>query len=308
MNKMEIQKIKGALWGSIVGDALGVPHEFKMREELEESPVVSMEEYGTHNQPKGTWSDDSSLILCSLISLSKNGLDFTKLMELFVDWLENSFCTPHGEVFDIGDSTMEAILTFRRGGEALFCGGDQVWQNGNGSLMRMLPVSIFLKDFSSEHVIEKSLECSSLTHRHSRSQVSCGFYSILVKYLLKGLAFEKAYDRTLGIIKSHIPVNEMKEFSRVLDKSILNGERISSTGYVIHSLEASLYCISSTKSFKGAVLKAVNLGFDTDTTAAITGSLAGIIYGYAEIPEDWLRVIVRREFIENTIDQFILSL
>ena len=129
---MDTETIKGALWGSIVGDALGVPHEFKMREELEESPVVSMEAYGTHNQPKGTWSDDTSLTLCTLVSLTKNRLDLVKLMDVFVDWLENAYCTPHGELFDIGDSTMEAILNFRRGVEATLCGGNQVWQNGNG--------------------------------------------------------------------------------------------------------------------------------------------------------------------------------
>lgn len=308
MNERIIDKVKGALWGSVIGDALGVPHEFKMREELEESPVIAMEEFGSHNQPKGTWSDDSSLTLCTLISLAENKLDFTKMMGLFVDWLENGFCTPHGQVFDIGDSTMEAILTFRRGEAATLCGGDQVWQNGNGSLMRILPLSIFIKDFSNEEIISLSSECSSMTHRHIRSQISCGFFSFLVKNLLQKLSFVDAYEKAIKSIEKCIPKEEVKEFSRILDKSILKGERVSSTGYVIHSLEASLYCIYSTNNFKGAVLKAVNLGFDTDTTASITGGLAGIIYGYDEIPQEWRNVIAQREFIEGTIDKFIVSL
>ena len=114
-------RMRGGLWGSITGDALGVPHEFKMREELEESPVVGMEGYGTHNQLPGTWSDDSSLTLCSMISLTESGLDFVEMMKLFLKWLEEGYCTPHGKVFDIGDATMEAILPFKRGEVPEFC-------------------------------------------------------------------------------------------------------------------------------------------------------------------------------------------
>ena len=174
-------RIKGALWGSIVGDALGVPHEFKMREELEESPVTCMEEYGTHNQPKCTWSDDSSLSLCTLVSLTEKGLDFDHQMSLFLIWIEKGYMTPHGEVFDIGNSTMESILNFKRGAPPVECGGNQTWQNGNGSLMRILPLSIYLKDLPEKEIIKLSYDSSSLTHGHKRSQISCAFYSLLVK-------------------------------------------------------------------------------------------------------------------------------
>ena len=174
-----------------------------------------------------------------------------------------------------------------------------------GALMRMLPFSIFIKDLSNEEIISLSSQCSSLTHRHIRSQIVCSLYSILVKNLLQGKSFEKAYSNTLEVIRPYIQEAEVKEFSRILDMSIVQGERISSTGYVIHSLESSIYCLATTDSFKSAVLKAVNLGFDTDTTVAVTGGLAGIIYGYEGIPKEWLQVIVKNELIESKIEEFI---
>lgn len=303
----QASKIKGSLWGSVIGDALGVPHEFKMREEFEANPVNKMEGFGTHDQPPGTWSDDTSLSLCTMISLSQKGLDFNDQMSLFLKWLEEGFCTPHGKVFDIGDSTMESILNYKRGVNLFECGGRQVWQNGNGSLMRILPLSINLKNQRDEVIIEETSKSSSLTHGHNRSQLTCSFYSLFLKRLLNCMDFSTAYLETINVIGPKMEA-EKEEFSRILDQSILKGERISSTGYVIHSLEASLYCVNSTNSFKDAVLKAVNLGFDTDTTAAITGGIAGAIYGYESIPSEWINVIVRKDFIEEVINGFIQSL
>lgn len=307
MSEFTQVRIKGSLWGSVIGDALGVPHEFKMRDEFEANPIDGMEGFGTYNQPPGTWSDDTSLSLCTMISLTQKGLDYNNQMSLFLKWLEEGFCSPHGEVFDIGDSTIESILNFKRGVNLFDCGGRQVWQNGNGSLMRILPLSINLKNQTDEFIIEETSKSSSMTHGHHRSQLACAFYSLFLKRLLSGLDFSAAYQETIKVIGPKMD-EEKEEFSRILDQSILKGERISSTGYVIHSLEASLYCVYSTDSFKDAVLKAVNLGFDTDTTAAITGGIAGAIYGYESIPGEWKNVIVRKDFIEEVITGFIQSL
>ncbi len=135
-------KIQDAIIGFIVGDALGVPVEFESRESLKINPVKDMREYGTYHQPKGTWSDDTSMTLCSMESLV-NGLDYNDLMDKFSNWMKSGYMTARNEVFDIGIGTQDAIHRFLNGTDALSCGGKDEFDNGNGSLMRMLPVAFY---------------------------------------------------------------------------------------------------------------------------------------------------------------------
>jgi ADP-ribosylglycohydrolase len=135
--------ITGGIYGLCVGDALGVPVEFAARDELEKDPVTDMRGYGTYNMPPGTWSDDTSLTLCLLESLAQ-GLDYADIMQRFYSWLFESAYTPHGHTFDCGKTTMEAIYRFARGTEPVLCGGAAETDNGNGSLMRILPLAFYL--------------------------------------------------------------------------------------------------------------------------------------------------------------------
>ena len=142
INKQDV--IKSGIFGVIVGDALGVPVEFTSRSERKADPVVNMREYGTHSQPKGTWSDDSSMALASLDSIIQNGeINYDDMMDRFRDWKINGNYTPHGKVFDVGITCSRAISQYGSGVNATECGCSGERDNGNGSLMRIMPVSLY---------------------------------------------------------------------------------------------------------------------------------------------------------------------
>ena len=299
--------------GLCVGDALGVPVEFMSREELKEKPVVDMRSYGTYNQPVGTWSDDTSMTLGLVDSLSK-GLDYDDIMKNFIKWFEEGDYTPFGEVFDVGMATRKALARYLEGVPALECGGKSEYDNGNGSLMRILPIVFYLKSIYRDKLEDEAFEIianvSSLTHAHRRSQIGCGIYISIAYMILRDMDLRRAID--LGVLKAMEYYKRQDGFKEELDYyERLEGkdfdktpiDEISSSGYVVNSLEASIWCLMTTSNYRDCVLKAVNLGKDTDTVAAIAGGLAGLYYGYEEIPKEWIEKIVRREYIEKLCEK-----
>lgn len=278
--------VKDALLGLAVGDALGVPVEFMSRQTISENPVTDMRAYGTHNQPGGTWSDDSSLTFC-LAEMLCNEYDLDTLARHFVNWKENAYWTAHDEVFDIGIATTQAINLLKKGTSALFAGGHEEHHNGNGSLMRILPLLFYTRNKTIEKRFNYVTEVSSLTHRHIISIVSCFIYLEYALKLLNGtdkfLALELTRIQTSKFLteKTLISDEYLHKFKRVLtDKYFdkLDESVVYSSGYVLHTLEASIWCILNTNDYKDAVLKAVNLGQDTDTTGAVTGAGRFIIW------------------------------
>ena len=302
-------KILGGLWGAIIGDALGVPVEFTSRAARKEDLVIGMQEYGTHNQPKGTWSDDSSLLLCTVESLL-NGFDLNNMGRQFVRWYTKGYWTPWGTIFDIGGATRHAIHRLAKGTDPEEAGDNDEGSNGNGSLMRILPVGLFFVDLPDDELLDYAHRVSSLTHRHPRSQMACGFYCLMPARLLKRLTIEDSYRQAIASSSQHYRAlffsQEIPHFKRLFSGTIGNlpEDEIASDGYVIHTLEASIWCLFNSNSFQDAVLKAVNLGGDTDTTGCVTGGLAGVYYGFEAIPKDWLGAIVREKDIGNLLSQF----
>ncbi|MGB0522447.1 MAG: ADP-ribosylglycohydrolase family protein [Flammeovirgaceae bacterium] len=306
--------IKGAIFGLAVGDALGVPVEFRSRESLKASPVTEMGGYGTHNQPPGTWSDDSSMTFCLMESLC-NGYDLKDLGHKFQEWLYHAYWTPHGEVFDHGNATAAAIKNLRRGIEPIHCGGMEEDSNGNGSLMRILPLAFYVRNHSIAERFQLTKEVSSVTHAHFRSVLGCFIYIELALALMKGKSAEVAYHNMRVTVNAFIQQQdwnqqEVNVYNRVLvqDISSLPEDAISGSGYVLHALEASIWCLLTADTYQDTVLKAVNLGEDTDTTAAIAGGIAGILYGYEAIPAFWIAQLARMEDIQDLIDRFAASL
>lgn len=310
-------KIHSALFGLAVGDALGVPVEFKNRDYLKRFPVTDMMEYGSHRQPKGTWSDDSSLAFCLAESLSK-GYDINDIGEKFVKWRNEEIWTPHGKVFDIGISTNQAINSIESGIKPILAGGFSEMDNGNGSLMRIIPLLFYIKDLSIEKRFDIIKDVSSITHAHIRSVLSCFIYLEYALNLLNKNDKWQAYKKMQIDVKNFLNSNaicsqrEMDKFHRILELKVsdydvqvlyeLKESEIGSGGYVLESLEASLWCILTSNSYKETVLKAVNLGDDTDTTGAVTGGLAGLLYGYESIPEKWIDVLARKDDITKLCD------
>jgi ADP-ribosylglycohydrolase len=294
--------VLSGLMGVCVGDALGVPVEFTSRVERSINPVKTMIGYGTYNQPPGTWSDDSSLTFC-LAEVLCQGFNLDKIAQAFCRWCEEGYWTPHGVVFDIGITTSNALDRIQKGVSPLLAGDDSEERNGNGSLMRILPMVYLHKTLDFPTLIQRVHECSAITHAHARSRMSCGIYISIAQALLEGLNPQEAYQEGLSKIKEIYGqekyAEEMPHFARIFHGNLetLPVEKIQSGGYVLHSLEAALWCLLTSQSFAETVLKAVNLGKDTDTTAAITGGLAGIYYGIEKIPQEWIDTIARKHDI-----------
>lgn len=308
---MDSNRILGAVLGHAAGDALGVPVEFQPREARTADPVRGMRGYGAHGQPPGTWSDDTSLML-SLLEGLKTGVDYRRQAELFVAWRDEARWTPHGEVFDIGGTTNQAISRLRRGVDPLAAGPAGERDNGNGALMRILPLA-FLDDLSDARLADTAMNASRLTHGHPRSQAACVLFVLLARRLLEGAPPAEAYRASLetaGALFGGSPfVGEKPAFDRYLSGGLagLDAADIRSSGYVVHTLEAAVWCLLTETGFAAAVLKAVNLGDDTDTTGAVAGGLAGAAYGASSIPGKWLDALARRDDIEKLVEEFLNS-
>lgn len=296
--------IKATLLGIAVGDALGVPSEFTDRQSLLFHPVSGMMGYGTHNQPPGTWSDDSALTFC-LAEAIADGFDLDKTATNFVKWLQKGFWTPYRQVFDISLTTQSAIKKLAKGKSPLISGDTNENSNSNGSLMRIMPLIYILQNKPLEERFEVVRQVSAITHAHIRSVIACFYYVELSLLLMDGMDKFEAYrsinDKMPGYLEElEIPLVELKIFRKVFEGMLenLSSDEIVSDGYVLHTLETSVWCFLNTDSYTGAVLKAINLGADTDTNGAVTGGLAALYYGLDSIPEKWLRTIARRTDIE----------
>lgn len=307
-----MKHIKDAILGVAIGDAVGVPFEFRTSEQMALNPAKDITGYGTHNQPPGTWSDDSSLTFCLAESLIK-GYDLKDMSERFIAWKEKAYWTAHGQVFDIGLTTAQSISQLKRiieRGEVemlnmLKYSGDE-YDNGNGSLMRIIPLLVYIKDKAIKTQFEIIWEVSALTHKHIRAAMSCLIYLRLAEKIYKGLNKVTAYSEVRMEVLEFWNLMELSDyerghFKRVIENDIRETkiEDLKSGGYVIESLEASLWFFLQRNSFEDTILGSINLGHDTDTTAAITGGLAGLYYGENGIPEYWRASLVALENIQD---------
>ena len=288
-----MSKVRDAIIGHAVGDAMGVPLEFKSREELLKNPVTKMIGFGTHNVAEGTWSDDTSMMIATIDSINaKNGIDLYDIALKFSAWKNRGSYTPFGEVFDIGNTCAKAIENFDEGhDEPTTCGLTDINSNGNGSLMRILPIAYYAieKHLKDTEILELVRQISSITHAHEISILGCYIYVRYVMFILNGKDKLAAYNMTKAVDYTMFSEEARAPYERLIkgDISKLNVNDIKSTGYVVDSLEACIWVLLKSENYKEAIIGAINLGGDTDTIGALTGALAGIIYGYDYIPEEW---------------------
>lgn len=304
--------ISSAIMGFAVGDALGVPVEFLSREKMDRNPLKDMIEYGTHKQPIGTWSDDTSMVLATMDSIiNMKRIDYNDIMKCYCKWANESKYTATDEVFDIGITTSNALRRFYYNKiDALSCGDNGERNNGNGSLMRMIPLALYLigNNISEEESTKIINEYSSMTHAHEISRLGCKIYYDFISELINNnLDKEKALEKLKSIdYFKHYNKKTVVYYKRILDGSIRNISRtsVSGTGFVRDTLEAAIWATMSSSSYFEAVLKSINLGEDTDTVGAITGSINGIIYGINNIPERWKNNLKRKDYIYDLCDTF----
>lgn len=305
-----MSKIFDGLIGFIVGDAMGVPTEFCNREKLLENPITKMIGYGSHNVPAGSWSDDTSMTLCLIDSINnKKDIDYIDIMDNFIDWAELGKYTPEGKVFDIGRTCLRAIMNYQRGKEPIESGLKDLNSNGNGSLMRILPLVyyIYYKNITDEkEIINLVNNISSLTHAHEVSRLGCYIYTRYVLYLLNGYDKYESYNKIKKLDLKDYSKESIEVYKRILKEDISKNslDDISSSGYVVDTLEAALWVLLNTDNYKDAIIVSINLGNDTDTIGAICGSMAGIIYGLYNIPEKWVNTLIKKEYIYELLNNF----
>ena len=304
-----MSKVVDSIIGHAIGDAMGVPTEFCIREKLQKHPVVKMIGYGQHDVPAGCYSDDTSMELALIDSfINKGKFDYDDIMTNFYYWLHDAKYTATDEVFDAGRTCIQAIINYSKGNEPLDCGLKGEDNNGNGSLMRILPVALYsyYKKIDDKEIIKLTNDISSLTHAHEISRLGCYIYVRYIMYLLDGYSKIEAYDLIKKVDYSSYSNESLEKYNRILKGNIKKCplDDISSSGYVVNTLEASLWCLLVHDNYEDTILEAINLGNDTDTVAAITGSMAGIVYGINAIPKEWLNTLIRKEYILGLAHEF----
>lgn len=299
-------RICGGILGTLVGDALGVPVEFTGRSIRDADPVTGMRGYGTWKQPPGTWSDDGAMSLATVAAIVEHGWDLGQMMEGFRRWLDEAWMSAHGAVFDVGNTTRNAIMLYRIDKDWSNCGGDEEHCNGNGSLMRCLPVSLWLIGDSVADRIRLAGDASALTHAHLRSRLCCAWHAHWCEVMMTCTDVRTGVAAVASRLRRECPEREQFILARILDGTILDVPRdqIPSDGYVVSTMEASLWCLALHDRFDAAVLAAVNLGGDTDTTGAVVGGMAGWLYGREAIPVEWINALPRHHEIGALAEQF----
>ena len=289
-----MKKIYNGIMGLVVGDAVGAPVEFMERDSFQLTDMVG---YGSHNVPPGTWTDDSAMALATVESIARLGkVDANDIMQNFSLWFTKAEFTPFGRTFGVGNTVMQALYKYLEGTPATQCGCPNFWDNGNGALMRILPLAY--TDCDNE-VIDA---VSGLTHGHEISKTACRAYIKIARYLLEG-----RYDlRSILSIFEVFPI-EREEFKRIPVLKKYTRNQISSSGYVVDTLEAALWSLLHSNSYRECILLAANLGEDTDTTCAVAGGLAGIMYGIGGekgVPQEWIDEIARKDWIAELCEAF----
>lgn len=299
--------ITDTILGFVVGDAMGVPVEFESREYLKENKIEKMEGYMSYMQPAGTWSDDSSMTLATIDSIiERKTIDYEDMMNKFVNWYQDAAYTATDMMFDIGNTTREALKLYLDGFEPLNCGFGGIYDNGNGSLMRMLPIALYTyyKNIKDEMLYEIVKDTSSLTHSHPISIMGCYIYVKFIHFLIETKDKNNSYNNIKNInYQKYFDKETILKYDKLFDDIYKrNIDEICSSGYIVSTLEAVFYVILNNNTYKDAILEAINLGEDTDTIGAITGSIISIISN--DIPENWLRELKKRQLVDEISKEF----
>lgn len=284
-------KFKGALLGLIVGDALGAPFEGMSGDNIEFKG--KMQGGGPHNISAGQWTDDSSLALCLAESLIKDGFDLKSQLKRYSSWFKDGYLSSKDRAFGIGRNTSISITDYIQEG---ILPPERERAAGNGSIMRLAPVPLyFINNY--KKTIYYSAKSSRATHNNPMAVDSCKF--------LGSFIFNAIHNKN----KNYLINENFKDLE--LDDRVLKTVRISNNkltkedinpdAFVLNTLQASLWSFNNSDSFKSAVIKAVNLGGDTDTIAAVTGQMAGSYYGSDNIPDKWVNRLAKKELIMSMI-------
>lgn len=292
------ERIRGGLWGLLIGDAVGVPYEFRPPAELPELSAIEMTPppgfAPTRSQvPFGTYSDDGAQALCLLQSLTVCGRlsahDFALRMLM---WMHRGHLAVDGNVFDVGIQTRAALDRLNHGVSAEQAGSRREQDNGNGSLMRVLPLALWHEGSDSE-LAELAAAQSRVTHAHPRSEVCCALYCLWARATLEQQddPWAAAVARLTPIAQAH------SEWYAELTQQVLQFDAPAGRGYVVDCLMSAKRALEAA-SYEEVIRRAIGFGYDTDTTAAVAGGIAGLRWGEQGIPVRWRNQLRGRELVE----------
>jgi len=308
MNLTRADRISAGLWGLLIGDAVGVPYEFYSAEELPSLTRIDMMPPAGFRRahpgvPSGTWSDDGAQALCLLASLLHCGaLEPGDLSRRLVNWADVGYMAVDHRVFDIGIQTQTALARLRGGTAPLLAGPAGERDNGNGSLMRVLPLALWHQGSDSELVRDACAQ-SRITHGHERAQAVCAFYCLWARELLAGA--EDAWNRAAARLDACLGEQPqlIHEVAYILKPE--HADRIAGSGYVLDTLWSARHALDTQPDCMGVIRAAIALGNDTDTTACVAGGLAGIRHGMAAIPSHWLNALRGKDLVEPLLSDLL---
>lgn len=308
------ERLINGIIGFIVGDAMGVPIEFLDRKELQKNKVVNMISLKRRDVPKGCWSDDSSMVIATMKAIidNKGNINYIDIMNNFMLWAEeDKFCSDD-KAFGIGRTTLRALRNYKYRNEfkeyenPQNCGINNFNDNGNGSLMRILPIAYYCyyKKLNDNDIYNLVKNISSLTHSHNISIMGCYIYVLFVLELLKGNNKEDSYNYIRNYDYNMFDKEIKDYYKRILDNDIskLNMDNISSSGYIVDTLEAVIWCFMRNNNYKDSIIEAINLGNDSDTIGALVGGLSGIYY--SDIPIEWLNDLVKKDYLLDLCNEY----
>jgi ADP-ribosyl-[dinitrogen reductase] hydrolase len=299
-------RLAGAVWGHVVGDAVGVPYEFKPASAIGE---VRFGATGSHHQPPGTWSDDGALMLALLDSLLSVGFETEDQGRRAVEWFLHGAYTPDGKVFDIGNATSEALRALERGTPAEQAGPTHEHASGNGSLMRILPMALVDRDHSDAEIVAPTDRASRVTHGTPPARVACALYVLVARRLLTGADTRIARAQALADAKAALRNSYSAADGSVENLAALDALEAwtgrSGRGFVTDSFWSAWDAFAEAGSYRETIERAVAYGNDTDTTAAIAGGLAGIRWGIDGIPAEWLAGMRGHAIVAPLVDRLV---
>jgi ADP-ribosylglycohydrolase len=309
---IEATRIEGGFVGLLVGDALGVPYEFHRPDTLPPPDAIEMTpptgfRRSHPSVPAGTWSDDGAQALCLAATLvQRRGFDIGDFANRLRNWENVGYLAVDGHVFDMGIQTRRALLNLGEGFPPEFAGPSAEADNGNGSLMRVLPLALWHGAIGPRLIADAEAQ-SRVTHGHARSRLCCAFYCAIACALAGGEAFDRAWRFAAETMRAHYPADsdERRELEFVLDP--VHEQIVSGSGYVLDSLWSARACLIDDPDFETAVRRAIALGRDTDTTACIVGGLSGIVHGTEGIPQRWREALRGRDILDPILRDFVAA-
>jgi ADP-ribosyl-[dinitrogen reductase] hydrolase len=300
------KKLLGGLYGAIVGDALGVPYEFHGPGEIPPANHIVMDptypgfSRSYDGVPPGTWSDDTSLLLCLLDAKLEQPEDWAPA---FVGraqaWRFHGLYAVDGKKFDIGMQTAAALSDLLGGADPL-ARTDDASANGNGGLMRVMGMilPLLVTGVEPAEMFDACATQSIPTHAHAISRMCCGLYGVTALYVYRGDPVSVAVTKAIEFATNHVS-SDVAALNVVLDAET---NRATGSGYVVDTFWTAVKCLLDTTTYEGAVKRAIMYGNDTDTTACAVGGLAGLMYGYDNIPAEWLEQLRGKEIVEPLIN------